>query len=136
LSRRRAQVVLSRPLSLGTGRQGCWVFVPFFHRTRFGGFIVGVLDFQKLFSSIVETDPAFNLSIQMNSVEVYRVSDGASYETVWKQEDSLALFGASGRIEAWPAHPFFAERISWLPTLVLGAGGLVSLLLALTVLLI
>lgn len=130
---RREAIVSKAVISRGGGK----VFmaaVPIFRGARFEGFIVGVFKARELLDDILrrESGRGFSFAVLNAGEEIYgqygaNIGEGNN----WAQEHSINVYGAQWRVRLWPQEGALAGLQTPLPKVVLAAGLLTSLLLAL-----
>ncbi len=124
----RRQAMITAPIRFLSGKAGFMVFIPVFHAGKFEGFTEGVFNFQKLFSSFLEADPHYHLSIAMNGKTVYQSTAGQSGGSRWQQKAELQLYGTAWEFAVEPTADFMVARHTGLSRLILAFGSLLSLL--------
>ncbi|CAN5145106.1 hypothetical protein BH23CHL1_BH23CHL1_16370 [soil metagenome] len=131
--------VSTGPLDLAQGTRGFIVYRPIFLNNdpkQFDGFIVGSFRITDLFDTILE-DPVlkgYAISILNEGQEVYlRASEGRANEDTWGTDEVTALYGVDWQVRVWPESTALVQQESYLPELVLAAGLLSAVLLALSI---
>jgi hypothetical protein len=139
------QEVLIRSTTLDQGSKGFFVYIPLFldnsesqSENNFDGFIVGVFSTQPLLDTILNQDFTEHYSINIfdKKEEIYTNSGkylNSHIKTQWSHQSKINLKNLTWQLKVSPTPAMLVEAESSLPTVVLGAGLLTSLLLALVV---
>jgi PAS domain S-box-containing protein len=130
LAQERRKVIMSRPLTLESGKTGVAVYVPIFFRDGFDGHLVGIFEFDTLFDAALLVSPDLVTSIS-SGLEPIRPPEGPHLGDDWVQQTHLDLYGSAWQVSVWPMSKFVEDRESVFPEVVLWAGLIVSVLLAL-----
>ena len=131
--------VSTGPVELVQGSRGFIVYRPIFvndDRSQFDGFIVGAFRIDSLFGTILKRPvvDGYAISISHEDEEVYlRASEGRASEEEWGSSEIASLYGADWQIRVWPESAALARQESYLPVLVLVAGTLSAVLIALSI---
>ena len=125
-------ITFTRAMNLTVGQKGFAVSIPLFQDEEFKGTLNAVLRFQILFDSILRnTALQYGIAILDDEEEIYRrdPSEG-QYKKDWSQETTIDPYGITWRVQLWPQPSLLAEGQSSLPTIALGTGMILALLLA------
>jgi PAS domain S-box-containing protein len=137
--------VLIRSTTLDQGSKGFFVYIPLFldnsesqSENNFDGFIVGVFSTQPLLDTILNQDftEHYSISIFDKKEEIYTNRGkylNSHIKTQWSHQSKINLKNLTWQLKVSPTPAMLVEAESSLPTVVLGAGLLTSLLLALVV---
>lgn len=136
-SRDRDEVIATHSINLVQGGKGFLVYVPIFQGKDFQGFIVGVFRAQKLFDAILQAqgNAAHNYSIVVfeGEDEIYSQNVASDEHKHGWVEETINLYGITWRIRVKATPQLLAQLRSPLPQVVLVAGMLMAMLLALAV---
>lgn len=126
-----AVTVLS-PVDLGQGSKGFIVLVPLWQAQVFEGFMAGIFAFQDLLGTLLKTiAPGYAIVIFDGTEEVYRRGPiGEQDEREWGQETIIEPYGLTWRARVWPLTEELHTKRSALPEVTLGAGLVMTALLA------
>lgn len=109
------------------------ICVPIFQGERFGGFLIGVFQFQTWLDTLLEhMAPGYSLAVLDGKELVYVRSGDEPGDEKLGQGAPLVARGGSWRVRVWPG-PEVAQVRSRLPNAVLISGLLVALLFAMAV---
>jgi signal transduction histidine kinase len=126
---------MTRTLDPVVGGKGLMAWVPIMQGQHFEGFIVGIFAFQNLLDAILKNiAPGYGIALFDGTEAIYRrdASSGQT-EAEWSQETTVDPYGVTWRVRLWPLPEELAAKHSVLPEVTLGAGFVMSLLLAWTV---
>jgi PAS domain S-box-containing protein len=113
------------------GATNVLVYVPLFDAGRFDGYLVGVFRLETLFGQMIDMNAERGYAIRMlqDGHELYaRSIAGQSYVSTWSQERPLDLYDADWRLQIVPSRALADQLHSRVPTAVLIAGLLTSIL--------
>ena len=128
-------VTMTRTLDAVLGGKGFMAWVPVVQGQNVEGFIVGIFAFQDLLDAILKNiAPGYAIALFDGAEEIYRrdASSGQT-EAEWSRETTVDPYGVTWRVRIWPLPEELAAKHSALPEVTLGAGFVMSLLLAWTV---
>jgi signal transduction histidine kinase len=125
-------ITFTRAMNLAAGQKEFAVAIPLFQDEEFRGTLNAVFRFQVLFDSILRnTALEYGIAILDGEEEIYRRDpSGGQYKTDWSQETTIDPYGITWRVQLWPQPSLLAEGQSALPTIALGTGMVLALLLA------
>ena len=125
---------LDRVTRLESGNKGFFVFVPVKNGDVFEGFVVGAFRIDPLLRGLLtEVTVGFHLSFHEAGTTVFSSSKVEPEVEYWEREGLVPLEGAEWRLTVWPRKDTLDELRSPLGLAALGGGGLLSLLLGLSV---
>jgi signal transduction histidine kinase len=134
---KNGDALISPAFRLADGRSVNAIVVPVFKNNVFSGFVAAVFDTRAEIESMLEdhTELGFAISVLEGSDEIYRTPrhNGDNKQRKWIQESELQLPGVTWRIRVWPNSDLLSEMRSQLPELAAVLGGVLGLLLMLTV---
>ncbi|MFC1585434.1 ATP-binding protein [Fibrobacterota bacterium] len=131
---KKPSVLITNPFK--DGQRGITIYVPIFFGKEFKGGLLGILRTGELLDPRYFMDDAYGycLSISDNGREVYRSNPAAGPELEeWSQKTDLTLNNVKWELRIWPYREMLRGSFSSLPGVVLTAGILASILLAMTV---
>ena len=135
-AQRRELRVTRETTTDGTATGRLLVYVPFANKSRFAGFIRGVLDAQELLDAVMHLKfrPGYAIAIFDGDRRIYRRGDdGNDPSAPWAHDVNLEMYGISLRVRVWPVSaPVTTMLRTRVPEIALGLGTLLSLILALT----
>ncbi len=131
-ARDRDTVTMTRMVDPVLGGKGFMVWVPLVQEQNFEGFIVGVFAFQDLLDAILKNiAPGYAIALFDGAEEIYRRdSSGGQTEAEWSQQMIVDPYGVTWWVRVWPLPEELATKHSALPNVTLGAGLVMSVLLA------
>ena len=128
--------VLSRPIHLADGGTAIAVVAPVFRGSVLTGFAIALVDVERALSETLAALGyiGYSVSVEENSEIIYRTPRAArEYDETWAQSADLELPGLRWNIRVWPDPETLSAIRSPLPELALVLGGVLGLLLMLTV---
>jgi PAS domain S-box-containing protein len=112
------------------------IVVPFSRNNKFEGFVIALVDVQRatdgMFSDVV--DLGYSILLREAETEIYRLpGSDLRTEKQWGESAEVQEPGVTWNLTVWPQARVLSELASSLPQTILLAGGLLSLLLTVTV---
>jgi PAS domain S-box-containing protein len=133
-ARDAGDVTVSRVVDLESGQKGFMVFVPITEREEFGGFVVGVFRVDPLLRGLLtEVTAGFHLLFGEEGETFFSSSRVEEEVVFWEREGSVQLPASQWELTVWPRKDTLEELRSPLGLAALGGGGVLSLLLGLSV---
>lgn len=135
-ARLRRTMTVTQPVELIQGGMGFLAYRPLFRGSEFDGFFVGVFRIDELFAAVLDESvaPGYAVRVSDNGEVLYTRSTGSPNEAAARAlDDVVELSGHTWDIRVWPEQGTVAVQATSLPEVVLGAGSLVSVFLALSV---
>lgn len=128
------QLILSDPAVID-GEKVFMSVVPLNPGERSEGFIIGVFDIEDLFNSILpgELTGLYPIEVLKGNDTLFKKNYGAAADDKWAHEVELNLTGAAWSARVHPTQEALREIHTSLPEVILAAGSVMSLLLALAV---
>ena len=131
----RREVAVTHAVEILPGVQGFFIYVPIFRGERFSGILVGAIDIQELFDSVLHEalTPGYGFVALDGQEEVYHYSHSdPQFEQEHSHEVLLDFYGVNWFLHVWPEKEVLAEARSLLPEIALGVGIVLSFLMTLT----
>ncbi len=134
-ARGRDTVTMTRMVDPVLGGEGFMAWVPLVQEQNSEGFIVGVFAFQDLLDAILKNiAPGYAIALFDGAEEIYRRDpSGGQTEAAWSQQMIVDPYGVTWWVRVWPLPEELTTKHSALPEVTLGAGFVMSVLLAWTV---
>jgi signal transduction histidine kinase len=134
-ARGRDTVTMTRMADPVLGGKGFMAWVPLVQEQNVEGFIVGIFAFQDLLDAILKNiAPGYAIALFDNAEEIYRRDpSGGQTEAAWSQQMRVDPYGVTWWVRVWPLPEELTTKHSALPEVTLGAGFVMSVLLAWTV---
>ncbi len=128
------RAVVTRPIGLNKGGRGVLVVLPIEYHGHLEGFIVGILAIKPLFESILPASlaPGSSIAVFEDGDVIYQRGSEPLHPD-WITESVIDISGAHLKVRVAPSPSLVAMRKSNFPTVVLAAGVVFALLMALTV---
>lgn len=125
-------VMMTRTIDPVLGGKGFMAWVPVVQEQHLQGFIVGIFAFQDLLAAILKNvAPGYAIALFDGAEEIYRRDPSRGQtEAEWSQETTVDPYGVTWRVRVWPLPDELATKRSALPDVTLGAGFVMSVLLA------
>lgn len=120
------QDLLSRPLNLWVGGVGSLLGIPIYPHGKYGGTLVVVYEFDKLFTQILNLQ-GYSLEISEGDAVIYR--SGLPDSTVssrWISRQTLDLLDRHWNMVLTPDRETLRQQGSWIPGIVLFFGLIIS----------
>jgi signal transduction histidine kinase/CheY-like chemotaxis protein len=127
-ARETKQPVASRVLSIGTER-GFLIVVPVQNGSTFVGYLGGMVRHATLFDQLAG-DLGYAVHVRERGVEIYAHNVASTQDRASQAELALQLSPERWELTIWPSEELVAARRSFLPSILLGAGLLVTALVA------
>ncbi len=129
------RVTVTRTLNLQPGEAGLLVCVPVFPEEKLDGFLGGVLDYHKLFDSMLENVAQdYWLVVYDSNQEIYsRTGTSPRGKSPWAEDADIEFRQLSWRVRVWPKPETLAYARSPLPRVTFVGGILLAGLLAFAV---
>jgi PAS domain S-box-containing protein len=111
------------------------IVVPIYRNQRFEGFVIALTDVRRSYTSMLNdvASLGYAISIREAGTEIYRLEGSGDDDRRWAQTYALPLAGVTDQLTVWPQPHVLNEMRTNLPQATLLLGGLLSLLLTLTV---
>ena len=135
---KRREVAATHVINLGAAGKGFLVAVPIFHENDCAGVILGFFRLQELLNSIIPTNIVLGYGVALfdGPEQIFRApATGILPDADWSQTSTIDLYGVSWQLRVWPQVEAQTLFGSALPEVVLAAGIVMALLLALAVML-
>ena len=129
---------VSRPFRTGDGRARYAVMVPIRRNQQVEGFVIAVADVQRTLADLLSdvVTLGYSIAVREGGTEIYRLegSDPRN-ERQWGQSIALPLPAATWELLVWPTPEAISDVgiQSRLPSMILGVGALLGLMLTLLV---
>ncbi len=112
------------------------IVVPISRNNKFEGFVIALIDVKRstdaMFSDVV--DLGYSILLREAGAEIYRLpGSDLRTEKQWGESAEVEIPGVTWNLTVWPQASVLSELRSRLPLTILLAGGLLSLLLTMTV---
>jgi signal transduction histidine kinase/DNA-binding response OmpR family regulator len=122
----------SRVLSLPDGDQVFLIIIPLQHGTTTVGYFGGLVRHAMLFDQLAR-DRGYAVHVRQDDAEIYARHVAANQDQRARAELDLDIDPGRWQLAIWPTEELVAARRSWLPSIVLGAGLLVTALVGVLV---
>ncbi|MCK4950422.1 MAG: CHASE domain-containing protein, partial [Gammaproteobacteria bacterium] len=128
---------LTHSIDLIQGDKGFIAYIPLFPENGFDGFMTGVFRINKLLDPLIQNESlskGYHISIFEGDELLYRNQNSNPLDTKeWEQESIIKLYNITWKIRVSPTQRLLASKQSSAPSIALGIGLLVTLLLSLTI---
>jgi len=135
-AREKGNITVTPPLDLVQGYKAIIAYAPVYIGDDFNGYMVGIFAVQDMLNYILSKENAdeYKVSVKHDEQEFYlKESYGAKLEEQFASKRLITISDKTWDLTIVPSQSFVKSKLSNLPILVLGAGLLIALLLALTV---
>jgi signal transduction histidine kinase/ActR/RegA family two-component response regulator len=132
---RNKDVMVTRPVNLRQGGRGLLVCVPIYEHQKLSGFVVAVLRYQELISSILQdVARGYWVTVYDGDEQVYgQGANLAQPDAGWVSTAYVRFRDTTWRVQVWPQPGTITYALSTLPRVAFIGGILLSALLAFTV---
>ncbi|MEA5507369.1 PAS domain-containing protein [Halotia wernerae UHCC 0503] len=132
-ARDRRHTTFTSTINLVQGGKGFIAYIPLFVSDRFDGFILGVFRHQTLLDSVLHIPKGYKVRIFDDQELIYSNDLQLLVSSPWQQEVNLDLHNIHWRIQVYPTPELLINLHSLLLTVVLLAGLLIAVMLALSI---
>lgn len=136
-------VLIAPTFDVLQGGQAFMLYVPIFQKNEFGGFVLGVVQVNEFFDSILKQElaPSYSYAILegknprgADRRRIYGLNDSeVTGRPEWVFEEPINLYGADWTLRVWASPRLVARERSILPEMALFVGLAMALVLGLTV---
>lgn len=129
-ARREHQPIISQVINLLQGPKGILIIVPLYLENVFGGYIVGTLNVKQLMQLIFLKyfEKNYGIAIYQNDVPMFSTGTPV-VDPSYTQEKIIQIRNVEWKFYVWPNANLISNRLTFLPTVVLFGGIVVSLLM-------
>ncbi|WP_414527153.1 PAS domain S-box protein [Nodularia chucula] len=123
---------ISDTVSLVEGGKGFLVSIPLFIENKFDGFIVGVFSIQSLVDTVLNIQEGYKIKLWENHNLIYHNNADLLTDSPWQQEVNINLYagGINWQLQVYPTPKLLKELCSHIQIIVLFAGLLLAVMLA------